>query len=101
MDSELELEIRQIIQDEISRQALSSLTVPYHTHTLTDAGQLDAKAALIRTPQAKLTAVAGGALTSGGAAVLSTADSVILANAIARLADLETKLTTIGLLKSV
>lgn len=100
MDNNLEQQIRQIVQDEIANQAMSSLNCPYHQHTQTDVGQLDASKSLINSPQSKLTTASGGSLSTGGAAVLTSADAAILNNAITRIADLETKLTTIGLLKT-
>lgn len=93
-------EIKQLILEMLQEGQLSSLVSPYHAHTTTDVGQLDASKCLINSPQAKLTAATGGGLSSGGAAVLSSSDSAILTNAITRLGQLESKLTIIGLIKS-
>lgn len=69
-----------------------------HTHNGTDSPRLDAKRALLKAPQTALTTASGGSLSTGGAA-MSTADAAILTNALTRLAELETKLRNLGLIR--
>jgi len=69
-----------------------------HYHTGTDSPQLDAKRAIRGAPQSSLTAKNSTALSTGGAAVLSTSDQTVLDNMRTRINDLETKLTNLGLL---
>lgn len=73
----------------------------YHEHTGGDGDgpQIDAKNGIKNSPQEALTPAVGGSLSSGGLTGLTSADSTILTNALARLADMETKLRKIGLLK--
>jgi hypothetical protein len=73
--------------------------VEIHTHNGTDSPRLDAKRALLKAPQAALTAASGLSLSTGGAAVLSTNDAAILNAAITRIGELETKLRNLGLLR--
>lgn len=70
-----------------------------HTHNGTDAPKLYAGEALENAPQEALTTASVGSLTSGGAGDLKTSDSTIIANAITRLGELETKLRFLGLIK--
>lgn len=73
--------------------------VENHVHTGTDSPRLDAKRALINAPQSTLTTASVGTLSSGGITSLSTADSLILTNALTRLAEIQTKLTNLGLIR--
>ena len=68
-----------IILETLNELSLSSQKCPYHTHTITDGGQLDASKSLVGTPQPTISAVAG-VLSNGGSTALSTADSTILTN---------------------
>lgn len=70
-------DLKQVIMEVIKEMQLSSLEVPFHTHTQTDAGQLDASKSLIHSPQSTIAAVAGTPST-GGTAPLEAADSAII-----------------------
>lgn len=96
MDKE---ELKQLILEVLQEQSLSSLNVPFHKHTTTDAGQLEASKSLLNAPQPKLTTASGGSLSSAGTGLLP-ADKTILDNAITRITNIESTLTLIGLIKS-
>lgn len=68
-----------------------------HTHDGVNSPQISG-GDLINCPQDALTPAIGGSLSSGGIAALSTADSAILSNAIARIDELETKLRAVGII---
>ena len=71
-----------------------------HRHNGTDSHKLYLGNAAQSAPQEALTTASDPAtLTTGGANDLKTADAEILQNAITRLAELETKLQRLGLLK--
>ena len=99
MNEELEQIIREIIKEEIRNSAMSSLNVPYHQHTLTNAGQLDASKSLINSPQSTITSVSGTP-TSGGSTNLKNADSAIISALITAVNSLITANKNIGLIKS-
>jgi len=84
-------EIQNLIQQEVSKQ------VTNHRHTGTDALQIYGNN-LHSAPQPSLTIASGGTLSSGGITNLSNADHTILANAVARLNQLEIKLQKLGLI---
>jgi len=96
MDKE---EIRQIVLEVLQDQALSSLTCPFHTHTQTDGGQLDASKCLINSPQSTIASVSGTP-SSGGAAVLSNSDSQIISDLKNAVNSLILTNKNIGLIKS-
>ncbi len=91
--------IKNLISQEISNRAISSLDTPAHVHNGVDSPKLDAGASLIGTPQNALTTSVGGSLTSGGVGNLSNADNVILTNLITRVSDLENRLQNLRLIK--
>lgn len=70
-----------------------------HTHNGIDSPLLEGSSivAALSGPQPALTPATSG-LSSGGAAVLSSADAAILNNMRTRINELETKLQTMGLL---
>lgn len=71
-----------------------------HTHNGVDSEKLP-KSSITKSlgaPQTALTAANSGTLTTGGAAVLSTSDSAIIANMRTRINELETKLQALGLI---
>lgn len=96
MDNE---ELKQLIREVLQEQSLSSLICPFHTHTQTDGGQLDASKSLINSPQSTIASV-GGNLSSGGANSLTNADSTILTNLQTAVNSLITANKNIGLIKS-
>lgn len=75
--------------------------VIYHKHTGNhgDGPKLSADESIEKAPQAAIVAAVVGSLTSGGSNDLKSADAVILNNAIARIAALETALKNLKLLK--
>lgn len=71
-----------------------------HTHNGIDSDRLP-KASITKplgAPQSALTAKNSTALSIGGAAVLSTSDSDVIANMRTRINELETKLQALGLI---
>lgn len=68
-----------------------------HTHNGVDSEQINASD-LQNCPQPALTAASGGSLSSGGLSALQTADATIIANTIARVNEIETRLRAIGLI---
>lgn len=73
--------------------------VDYHEHTGTDSPRLNAKRSILKAPQSTMTTASAGSLTTGGGAVLSSADAIILNNALTRIAEIQTKLTNLGLIR--
>lgn len=69
----------------------------FHTHNGTDSPKISGNDVTF-TPQTAITPTVGGTLTSGGAAVLSNADNIILVNMQTRIDDLESKLQTLGVI---
>ncbi len=96
MDNE---ELRQFIISVLQEKNMVSFTCPFHQHTITDVGQLDASKSLINSPQSTIVAVAGTP-SSGGAGTLSNADSAIIASLITAVNSLITANKNIGLIKS-
>lgn len=74
------------------------MDITTHTHNGIDSKQLTGRA-FAGAPLTALTAKVTGSLSSGGAAVLSTADSLILTNMKTRIDELETRLQTLILLQ--
>lgn len=72
-----------------------------HTHNGIDSEKLSQKAIIsaLGAPKAAIT-VASGTLSSGGAAVLSNSDSATLNNALTRIAEIEARLESLGLIIS-
>lgn len=70
-----------------------------HTHNGIDSEKLSNKAvaAALGAPKAAITA-ASGSLSSGGAGTLSNSDAATLNNALTRLAEIEARLESLGLI---
>jgi hypothetical protein len=96
MDKE---ELRPMILELMQELAMSSLVCPFHTHTQTDGGQLDASKSILNSPQTTIASVSGS-LSSGGLTGLTTADSIILTNLQTAVNALLTAQKNIGLIKS-
>ncbi len=69
-----------------------------HEHNGTDSPRLPSKS-ILGVPADAITAGIGGSLTNGGAAVLSTADYLILVNMQTRIDNLEARLQSLGLIQ--
>lgn len=76
MDKE---ELKQLILEVLQEQSIASLSVPFHAHTQTDAGQLDGSKAILGAPQATIAAISGTP-SSGGIGTLSNSDSALIAS---------------------
>lgn len=70
-------------------------TVIRHTHNGTDSEKLKARDAIVGLPMEALTTANANSLSSGGAAVLSSSDSAIIANMRTRINELEARLQAI------
>lgn len=72
-----------------------------HTHNGIDSEKLSQKAvaSALGAPKAAITA-ASGTLSSGGAGTLSNSDSATLNNALTRIAEIESRLESLGLITS-
>ncbi len=77
-------------------QKLISDAIASHTHTNDGSQQIQGQF-LVKAPQPRLTTASSGILSSGGGN-LSTADNIILNNALTRISELESKLKTLGLI---
>lgn len=91
----LQEQIQNEIQNTVPQMIEDSITT--HTHNGGDSQNIQGQN-IVGAPQNPLTTATGGSLTSGGTAVLSNSDSTILSNAITRIADVESRLRTLGLL---
>lgn len=92
-------EIKQIVLEVLQEQSLSSLYSPFHAHTLTDGGQLDASKSLLNSPQSTIAAVSGTA-TTGGASNLKASDATLITSLQTAINSLITANKNIGLIKS-
>lgn len=88
IDNEIQNQVPQMISD----------VVTSHTHNGSDSPQLDPSQSIIGAPAQAITPASGGALSTGGALPLQASDTAILANAIQRIADLESRLQALELL---
>lgn len=72
-----------------------------HNHDGINSEKLSTKAvaSALGAPKAAITA-ASGSLSSGGAGSLSNADSATLSNALTRIAEIEARLESLGLITS-
>jgi hypothetical protein len=83
-------------KQEISRMIYEAIIS--HNHDGVTSLRLQGKY-LQKAPQTALTSELGGSLSTGGVAVLSTSDSNIIANAVTRIVEIETKLRAVGVIK--
>lgn len=88
-------EIEQLVIRLLSDSRISSLACPYHQHTTTDVGQLDAGKSLIGAPQTAITADSGG--TAG--ATYTAVEQGIINNTHTRVNDIYLRLQNLNLLK--
>lgn len=88
-------EVQQLIEEALSQFSLSALDCPYHRHTTTDVGQLNAGESLIGAPQTAITAEFIG--TAG--ATYGTTEQNLINNDHQRINDIYKKLQNLNLFK--
>lgn len=87
IQNEIQSTVPQMIDDAISN----------HFHDGNGSQQIQGQY-LSQAPQSAMTTASAGSLSSGGTAILSNADAIILNNALTRIAELESKLQNLALI---
>lgn len=100
MNDELAQQVTELVTQILEEKGFSAFAVPFHGHTQTDAGQLDASKALINSPQPFIGAVNTNILSTGGSAILSTNDSAVISDLRTKLNLVVAEQKIIGLIKN-